>query len=103
MTYILPSDYATFGLDDTTPAAIVAAASALIDAHCNRPTLAVAEYTERLRISPANTARLTYLPLTNDPPASSYTQSDGPQNDEAATTPFTSVRLRYGSNNAISN
>jgi hypothetical protein len=100
MTYILPSDYATFGLDDTTPAALVAAASALIEAHCNRRTLAVAEYTERLRISPANTVPLTYLPLMCDVPATNDPPAD---TDTPSTTPFTSVRLRYGSNNAISN
>ena len=77
-----------------------AAASALIDAHCNRPTLAVAEYTERQRISAASKVRLTYLPLTNHA-VSSTEQSDGditrpPAPD--APTPFWSVRMRYAAN-----
>lgn len=96
MTYLTPSEYDTFGLDDTTPGSIVAAASALIDAHCNRPTLVTAEYTERLRISPANNVRLTYLPLTNDieylPPSTGDTTR--PPAAEAPT-PFLSARVRY--------
>ena len=96
MTYLSPSDYEAFGLDDTTPNAIVAAASALIDAHCNRPTLAVAEYTERVRVSPANNVRLTYLPLTNEVPSPPSTSGDAqrPPAPEADS-PFVSVRLRY--------
>ena len=38
--------------------ALVAAASTIIDAHCRRTTLAVAQYEERLRIAPdRNTVR----------------------------------------------
>ena len=69
------------GLDATTPAALVAAASTLIDAHCRRATLAVAQYEERLRIPPdRNTLRLTYLPLAAVAPA---------------TTPIVSAQGRY--------
>src|SRR2546423_220042 len=50
MTYLQPSEYETYGLEATTPAALVAAASSLIDSHCRRPTLAVAQYVERVRL-----------------------------------------------------
>jgi hypothetical protein len=102
MTYITPSDFASLALDDTTPTALVAAASALIDAHCHRPTLSVAEYTERLRVSPANAVRLTYLPLTCDV-ASSTRGSDGTDPAGGATlpTPFVSARVRYAAANSV--
>jgi len=70
MIYLAPSEYELYGLDATTPAAFVAAASALIDAHCRRATLAVAQYEERLRIAAdRNTVRLTYIPLAVVSPA----------------------------------
>jgi hypothetical protein len=70
MIYLAPSEYELYGLDATTPAAFVAAASSLIDAHCRRATLAVAQYEERLRIAAdRNTVRLTYIPLATVPPA----------------------------------
>jgi hypothetical protein len=70
MIYLAPSEYELYGLDATTPAAFVAAASSLIDAHCRRATLAVAQYEERLRIAAdRNTVRLTYIPLAVVPPA----------------------------------
>jgi len=79
--YLDPTEYATYGLDATTPAALVAAASSMIDAHCRRVTLAVAQYEERLRIPPdRNTVRLTYLPLAVVAPA---------------TTPIVSAQGRY--------
>lgn len=82
MTYLDPSEYELYGLEAATPQALVAAASALMDAHCRRPTLSVASYTERLRLVPGrNTARLTHLPLATVAPAA---------------TPVTSVRARYG-------
>lgn len=81
MTYLDPSEYEAHGLPATTPAAWVTAASALIDAHCRRPTLAVAEYTERLRLAAGRgTVRLSYLPLATVAPA---------------TTPIVSARGRY--------
>ncbi len=68
--YLDPTEYATYGLDATTPAALVAAASSLIDGYCRRATLAVAQYEERLRIPPdRNTVRMTYLPLAVVAPA----------------------------------
>jgi len=81
MNYLSASEYVAYGLDATTPAALVAAASSMIDAHCRRATLAVAQYEERLRIPPdRNTVRLTYLPLTVVAPA---------------TTPIVSAQGRY--------
>jgi hypothetical protein len=70
MNYLSASEYVAYGLDATTPDALVAAASSMIDAHCRRATLGVAQYEERLRIPPdRNTVRLTYLPLTAVAPA----------------------------------
>ena len=72
MNYLSPSEYESYGLEATTPGAWVAAASAVMDAHCRRTTLAVAQYTERLRVCAGrNTIRLTYLPLTTVAPAPS--------------------------------
>ena len=81
MTYLDPSEYETYGLDKTTPAAIVAAASSLIDSHCRRGTLAVAQYTERLRLGGRGGCRLSFLPLAPVAPA---------------TSPLVTVRARYG-------
>jgi hypothetical protein len=70
MIYLAPSEYELYGLDATTPVAVVAAASSLIDAHCRRATLGVAQYEERLRLtSDRNTVRLTYIPLATVAPA----------------------------------
>jgi hypothetical protein len=81
MTYLSAAEYEAYGLDATTPAAFVAAASSLIDAHCRRATLGVAQYEERIRIAPdRNTIRLTYIPLAVVAPA---------------TTPFVSTQGRY--------
>ncbi len=82
MNYLDPSEYEAHGLEATTALAWIAAASALIDAHCRRPTLAVAQYRERPRLDCGrNTCRLTYLPLATVAPAPS---------------PFVTVRARYG-------
>jgi len=81
MIYLSPSEYELYGLEATTPAAFVAAASTLIDAHCRRATLAVAQYEERLRLAAdRNTVRLTYIPLAAVSPA---------------ITPIVSARGRY--------
>src|SRR5579871_1706337 len=72
MNYLAPTDYENYGLPATTPAAWVTAASAVIDAHCRRSTLAVAQYEERIRLTPGrNTLRLTYGPLAPLSPATS--------------------------------
>lgn len=81
MNYLAPTEYETYGLDPTTPAAAVAAASSMVDAHCRRTTLALAQYEERIRMAPdRNTVRLTYLPLATVAPA---------------TTPIVSAQGRY--------
>ena len=81
MNYLAPSEYTSYGLDATTPDALVAAASSMINAHCRRDTLAVNQYEERMRIPPdRNTVRLTFLPLTYTAPA---------------TTPLVSAQGRY--------
>ena len=82
MNYLDPSEYEAHGLEAITPLAWIAAASALIDAHCRRPTLDVAQYHERARLDGGrNTVRLSYLPLATVAPAA---------------TPFVSVLARYG-------
>lgn len=52
MVYMEPGEYARFGLSEETGDAAVLAASAMIDAHCRRPSLGVCEYTERFRFAP---------------------------------------------------
>jgi hypothetical protein len=82
MNYLQPSEYEAFGLETTTAQAWITAASAMIDAHCRRATLAVAQYTERLLVGAGrNTVRVTYLPLVAVAPAAS---------------PIVSARARYG-------
>jgi hypothetical protein len=81
MNYLEPAEYEAYGLEATLPAAWVTAASSLIDAHCRRPTLAVHEYLERVRLGAGRSgARLTYLPLASAAPA---------------TSPIVSARARY--------
>jgi hypothetical protein len=81
MTYLDPSEYTTYGLEATTPQDWAVTASTVIDAHCRRATLAVAQYEERLRIQAGrNTVRVTYLPLAAVSPA---------------VTPIVSARGRY--------
>jgi hypothetical protein len=81
MNYLSSSEYETYGLETAVPEVWVAAASALIEAHCRRKTLASAQYTERLRVAHGrNTVRLTYVPLAASDPA---------------TTPIVSARARY--------
>jgi hypothetical protein len=81
MNYLQPSEYETYGLEATTAAAWVIAASAIVDSHCRRATLAIAQYTERLRTEDGlRPVRLTYLPLSAVAPA---------------TSPIVSARARY--------
>ena len=64
MGYLLPSEYEAYGLGTETPDALVTSASALMEAHCRRPTLLSAQYTERLRFTAgSHTVRLSYGPL----------------------------------------
>jgi len=70
MNYLQPSEYEAYGLDATTAPAWVMASSAIIDAHCRRTTLAVSQYTERVRVGTGQAAvRATYLPLVVVAPA----------------------------------
>jgi hypothetical protein len=81
MNYLQPSEYEAYGLETTTALAWVTAASAIVDAHCRRVTLAIAQYTERLRTENLQRpVRLTYLPLSAVAPA---------------TSPIVSARARY--------
>lgn len=82
MNYLESSEYLAYGLEATTDPSWVTAASAIIDAHCRRATLAVNRYQERLKLPPElNTVRLSYLPLAMVAPA---------------TSPIVSLQGRYG-------
>ena len=64
MGYLLPAEYAEFGLTAETADAWVTMASTMIEAYCRRPTLLAASYTERMRVPrEAQTVRLSYTPL----------------------------------------
>ena len=81
MNYLDPSEYEAYGLEETTPVALVTAASALMDAHCRRETLSAMQYTERIRLGGRGAVRLTYLPLVACASGAS---------------PLASVQVRYG-------
>jgi hypothetical protein len=82
MGYLDPTEYVADGLTAETPDALVAMASALIEAHCRRPSLLVTQYVERMRLTTGSQAvRLSYLPLNPLAPA---------------TCPLLGVRVRYG-------
>lgn len=81
MNYLDSSEYEAYGLEATTLTSWVSAASALMDAHCRRGTLGVAQYTERRRMSGRHRVRLSYLPLATIAPA---------------TAPVIAARGRYG-------
>ena len=64
MGYLLPSEYVEYGLGTETSDAWVTMASALMEAHCRRPSLLVTQYVERIRLTAgAQTVRLSYRPL----------------------------------------
>jgi hypothetical protein len=64
MGYLLPAEYAAYGLAADTADDLVTMASALMEAHCRRPTLLAAQYTERIRLTAGSqTGRLSYGPL----------------------------------------
>src|SRR5664279_4223720 len=70
MNYLSDSEYETYGLEPATPESFVAAASSLINTYCRRPTLAIVQFTERVRVMPGrNNLRLTNLPLAIVPVA----------------------------------
>ena len=64
MGYLLPTEYEAYGLAAETADDLVTMASALMEAHCKRPTLMDAQYTERIRLTAGSqTGRLSYGPL----------------------------------------
>lgn len=64
MNYLETAEFEQYGVEAETPVAWVAAASALMNAHCRRKSLGVEEYTERVRIVPGQTeVRLSCLPV----------------------------------------
>jgi hypothetical protein len=66
MGYLLPAEYAAYGLTAETADAWVTAASVMIEAYCKRPTLLSASYTERVRIARhSQRGRLSYGPLVS--------------------------------------
>jgi hypothetical protein len=66
MAYLLPAEYAAYGLSAETADAWVTTASAMIEGYCRRPTLMVASYTERMGVPlRAQTVRLSYGPLVS--------------------------------------
>jgi hypothetical protein len=82
MPYLDPSEYIAYGLTADTADHWVQMASALIDAHCRRQTLLVAQYVERMRLTAGSqSVRLSYLPLNPLAPA---------------TSPLAGIRVRYG-------
>lgn len=81
MGYLLPTDYATYGLPADTTDDWITVASALIDSYCHRTSLNVTQYEERIRMTThAQTVRLSYLPLIAQAPN---------------TSPLISVQARY--------
>jgi len=66
MGYLLPAEYAAYGLTAETADAWVNAASAMMEAYCRRPSLLAASYVERLRVGRSSLAvRLSYGPLVS--------------------------------------
>jgi hypothetical protein len=81
MGYLAPTEYVQYGLSAETTDDWVTMASALMEAHCRRPSLLVTQYVERLRVrSGSDSVALTYLPLA------------GPD----AKSTIVSLRARYG-------
>jgi hypothetical protein len=82
VAYLLPGEYVLYGLTAETSDDWVVMASALMEGHCRRPSLMVTQYVERIRLTVgAQTARLSYRPLTVD---------------VGATSALVGVRVRYG-------
>ena len=64
MGYLLPTDYENYGLAPDTTDDWITVASALMENYCRRESLAVAQYTERFRLTSGTPcALLSYLPL----------------------------------------
>ena len=70
MGYLQPTEYVSYGLAPDTTDDWITVASALMETYCRRMSLAVTQYTERVRLSAgAQTVQLTYLPLVALAPA----------------------------------
>ena len=84
MNYLAAEEYENYGIEATTPASWVGAASSLIDAHCRRPTLGTTQYVERKRLTPGrNSVQLTYLPLATPREPSPLVSAQGTVCDSA--------------------
>ena len=82
MGYLIPAEYVQYGLSAETTDDWVTMASAVMEAHCRRPSLLVTEYTERLRLTAGTgEVRLSYRPM---------------QAADGATGSLLAVRARYG-------
>ncbi len=82
MGYLLPAEYVQYGLSAETTDDWVTMASALIEAHCRRPSLLVMQYVERVRLTTGSQElRLSYRPLA---------AANG------ATSALVGIRARYG-------
>ena len=82
MGYLLPTEYAAYGLTAETSDDWVMMASAVMEGYCQRPTLLVSSYMERMRVMPGSqSVRVSYLPLGS---------ADG------VSSPLTLVRTRFG-------
>ena len=64
MGYLLPAEYAQYGLTAETTDDWVTMASVMMEAYCRRPSLMVTQYVERMRLTAdAQAIRLSYRPL----------------------------------------
>ena len=82
MGYLLPTEYAQYGLTAETTDDWITTASALMEGYCRRSTLLASQYVERLRLTAgAQTVHLSYRPLVVV---------------NGATSPLLAVRARYG-------
>lgn len=82
MGYLLPAEYAQYGLTAETTDDWVTMASVMMEAYCRRPSLMVTQYVERMRLTAdAQAIRLSYRPLAAAAGAASA---------------LVAVRVRYG-------
>ncbi len=82
MGYLQPTEYESFGLAPDMTDDWITVASALMESYCRRASLAVSQYTERIRFTTeAQCLRLSYLPLVAQAPNA---------------LPIIKVRARYG-------
>jgi hypothetical protein len=101
MAYLLPADYANYGLPAGTTPDWVTAATALINSFCRRPDLNVAQYQERLRIvSGTQSVLLSYLPLAPlgdaaSPIVALQGKYGRPRRGEVAEAPLLEVALAF--------